>query len=264
MANIAHTRRGTGSPPVVFVHGFGCAQGDWHAQVEQLASRHETVTVDLGAHGRSPGTAEHARIETHGADVTALLQHLKLPRVILVGHSMGCRVVIEAALAAPEHVLGLVMVDGSRLATPGSDAQETIRRQLAEVGYAGFIRPLFAAMFSPAYDKAKAEFLIARAVAMPADIAAPLFADISRWDAERMDAAFASLSVPLMLIQTTYQDERRQRRSLEQGQSTPYLDYVKATVPSARIEVIPGTGHFPQLETPAVVSTLLDDFARGL
>lgn len=264
MANIAHTRGGKGSPPFVFVHGFGCARSDWDAQVGHLQPRHETVAVDLGAHGSSPSTAEHAFIETHGRDVAALINELKLATSILVGHSMGCRVVIEAALAAPEKVVGLILVDGSRLGTPGSNVHETTRQQIADVGYGAFIRPLFVAMFSPAYDKAKAEVIIARAVARPAEICGALFADISRWDAEKMDAALDRAHAPLMLIQTTYQDERRQRRSLTAGQSTPYLDFVKAKVPAARIEVIAGTGHFPQLETPAAVNALLDSFVRGL
>lgn len=264
MSNIEHTRRGSGRPAFVFVHGFGCAGSDWDAQVEHLQGGHETIAVDLGAHGRSRGTAEHARIETHGRDVAALVNELKLEQAILVGHSMGCRVVLEAAFAVPEKVAGLVLVDGSRLGTPGSNVHEATRKQIADVGYQAFISPLFFAMFSPAYDKAKAETLVARALARPAEIAGPLFADIGRWDAEKMDTALGRLRVPLMLIQTTYQDEKRQRRSLEKGQTSPYLELVKSKVPGARIEVIPGTGHFPQLETPAVVSTLLDDFARGL
>lgn len=264
MINIAHTRRSEGKPTFVFVHGFGCARSDWDAQVAHLEPRHETVAVDLGAHGSSPGTAEHARIETHGRDVAALINELKLTPVILVGHSMGCRVVVEAALAVPEEVVGLILVDGSRLGTPGSNVHETTKQQIASAGYAAFIRPLFVAMFSPSYDKAKAEVIIARAVARSAEIAAPLFADISRWDAEKMDAALDRVRVPLMLIQTTYQDEKRQRRSLAAGQTTPYLDYVRGKAPTARIEVIPGTGHFPQLETPAAVNALLDSFARRL
>lgn len=264
MANIEHTRRGKGAPAFVFVHGFGCARGDWDAQVAHLEGQHETVAVDLGAHGDSPGTAEHARIETHGRDVAALVEALGLTRAILVGHSMGCRVVMEAAQRVPDRVAGLVLVDGSRLGAPGSNVHETTRQQIANVGYAAFISPLFVAMFSPAYDRARMEAAVARAVRRRPEIAGPLFADIGRWDAEKLDATLEAVRVPLMVIQTTYQDEKRQRRSLEKGQSTPYLELVKAKVPSARIEVIPGTGHFPQLETPAVVSTLLDDFARGV
>lgn len=264
MAAIEHTRTGNGTPPIVFVHGFGCARSDWDAPVAHLAPRHETVAVDLGAHGRTPGTREHGRIETHGRDVASLLGALDLPPAILVGHSMGCRVVVEAALNAPASVAGLVLVDGSRLGSAGSKVHETTRDQIAAAGFQTFVRPLFAAMFSPAYDRAKADAVIARAAAMPADIAGALFADIGRWDAEKMDAAFGRLHAPLMLIQSTYQDEKRQRRSLQAGQTSPYLDFVRSAVPLARIEVVPGVGHFPQLERPEVVNGLLAAFATGL
>ena len=264
MTVLDHTREGRGKPTVVFVHGFGCARSDWDRQVAHLRGRVETVALDLGGHGTTPGTAAHERIETHGRDVAALLAELAIERAILVGHSMGCRVVVEAALNAPAAVAGVVLVDGSRLGAAGSKAHEATRDQIAAVGFQTFVKPLFAAMFSPAYDRAKADAIIARAAAMPPEIAGALFADIGRWDAEKMDAAFARLHVPLMLIQSTYQDEKRQRRSLEPGQSSPYLDFVRNAVPRARIETVPGVGHFPQLERPEAVNAFLDAFLARL
>lgn len=264
MPLIEHTRTAGGTPPFVFVHGFGCARSDWDAQVAHLNPRHETVAVDLGGHGTTPGTMEHARIETHGRDVASLLDQMKLAPTVLVGHSMGCRVVMEAALAAPSRVAGLILVDGSRLGGAGSKAHEATAAQIKSVGYEAFVRPLFVAMFSPGYDRAKSEPIVARALARPPEIAGALFADIGRWDAEKMDAALDRIHVPLMLIQSTYQDEKRQRRSLEAGQTSPYLDLVKTRVPRVQIEVVPGVGHFPQLEVPQAVNALLDRFAGAL
>ena len=264
MAGIEHTRKGSGTPPFVFVHGFGCARSDWDAQVEHLAPRHETVAVDLGAHGDTPGTHAHGHIETHGRDVAALLDQMKLAPAILVGHSMGCRVVMEAALAAPWAVAGLILVDGSRLGAAGSKVHEATAAQIKSVGYEAFVRPLFVAMFSPGYDRAKSEPIVARALARPPEIAGALFPDIGRWDAEKMDRALDHIHVPLMLIQSTYQDEKRQRRSLQAGQTSPYLDMVQKRVPRAQVEVVPDVGHFPQLEAPDAVNALLDRFAAGL
>jgi pimeloyl-ACP methyl ester carboxylesterase len=53
---IHHGVTGQGRPPIVFVHGFGCAHSDWDAQVANFAPRHLTVAVDLRRHGAGPGT----------------------------------------------------------------------------------------------------------------------------------------------------------------------------------------------------------------
>ena len=135
-----------------------------------------------------------------------------------------------SCVAAPSRVAGLILVDGSRLGPAGSKVHEATAAQIKEVGYEAFVRPLFVAMFSPGYDRAKSEPIVARALARRPEIAGALFADIGRWDAEKMDAALDRIAVPLMLIQSTYQDEKRQRRSLQAGQTSPYLDMVKARV----------------------------------
>ena len=49
----------------------------------------------------SPGSAADCSIERYGADVAEVMRALALPPAMLVGHSMGCRVVVEAALQAP-------------------------------------------------------------------------------------------------------------------------------------------------------------------
>jgi pimeloyl-ACP methyl ester carboxylesterase len=103
---------GTDRPAVVFVHGFGCAHSDWTVQVTHLSPRHQTVAVDLRGHGTSPGTVAECSIERYGADVAEVMQALALPPAVLVGHSMGCRVVVEAALQDPAHVAEIVLSTG--------------------------------------------------------------------------------------------------------------------------------------------------------
>ena len=162
MTMINHTATGGGAPPLVFVHGFACAQGDWDAQVAHLSGQHRTVAVDLRAHGASPGTARDCSIERFGADVAEVMRGLALPPAILVGHSMGCRVVIEAALQAPRHTAAVVLVDGSQFA-PAMEA--VLQQRLATAaGFAAATRALFEDMFTPASDRATAIAVIERAV----------------------------------------------------------------------------------------------------
>ena len=87
MTILDHTREGRGKPTIVFVHGFACARSDWSRQVAHLRGRFETLAVDLGGHGTTAGTEEHARIDTHGRDVAALLTELGIERAVLVAKS---------------------------------------------------------------------------------------------------------------------------------------------------------------------------------
>ncbi len=74
MALIHHVVQGDGSPPIVFVHGLGCAHDDWDAQVAHLSPRHQTVAVDLRGHGATTATADECTIERYGADIVALIE----------------------------------------------------------------------------------------------------------------------------------------------------------------------------------------------
>lgn len=264
MGLIQHTRKGAGAPPIVFVHGFGCARSDWDEQVAFLSPRHDTIAVDLGGHGSSPGGPEHSKIETHGADVAALMSALDLGPSVLVGHSMGCRVVLEAAQRQPSRVKGIILVDGSRMCETGSKAYETRSKAIAEMGYAKYITSAFAQMFGAEYDKAKAAAIIKRAVDRNPAIAGPLFVDIGRYDSENLERVLGATKVPVLAIQTTVTYPDGRRLSISKGERTAYLDLLQAQLKSLRVEVIPGIGHFPQLERVHETNALMADFLKSL
>jgi len=79
--------------------------------VPYFARRHKVVTIDLGGHGDSGLGREDWTMEAFGKDVAAVVEELQLHEVILIGHSMGGAVIIEAARQMPERVTGLVGVD---------------------------------------------------------------------------------------------------------------------------------------------------------
>jgi pimeloyl-ACP methyl ester carboxylesterase len=258
MPLIHHVVAGPAGRPVVFVHGFGCALSDWDSQVAHLAPRYRTVAVDLRGHGATPGTAAECSIERYGADVAELMRALALPPAVLVGHSMGCRVVAEAALQAPGHTAGVVLVDGSQFA-PAMEA--VLKAAFAQPdGFAAMTDTIFRQMFHAKADKAMAAGVVDRARRLSRDVGETMMLDMQRYDAWRLTASYGCLTMPVMAIQTTYSNEKRERKSLQAGQSTPYLEMLRNATPSARIEVIEETGHFPQLEEPARTNALLDRF----
>src|SRR5688572_28147871 len=103
-ARLFYEQQGDGNPPLLFVHGLACNHEDWQAQVDFFRTRQRVVTCDLRGHGASNGDPADCDIETYGADVSALLSELHLAPAVLVGHSMGCRVVLQAYLDDPARV----------------------------------------------------------------------------------------------------------------------------------------------------------------
>ena len=256
-----YEQEGNGNPPLVFVHGFACAHDDWQAQMDFFRPRQCVVACDLRGHGASTGDPAHCDIQAYGADVGALLHALDLPPAVLIGHSLGCRVVLQASVDAPERVAGLVLVDGSRLGTGDPQmAEQAMRQQIQAVGYPAFLRGFFAGLFLEGSDPAVQERIVGRALALPEAIGAALFQRVVRWDAQAMDAALAKVGVPLLVIQSTYVNPQRVRVSLEPGTSTPWLELVRRSVPTAQIDIVSGAGHFVMLEQPQAVNRRLEAF----
>ena len=81
--------RGTGRP-VVLIHGWPLSGRSWEAQVPALiAAGHRVVTYDRRGFGASSQPWEGYDYDTFAADLDALLSHLDLRDVTLVGFSMG-------------------------------------------------------------------------------------------------------------------------------------------------------------------------------
>ena len=258
-------RAGQGTPPLLFVHGFACNHADWRAQLDFFSRTHEVVACDLRGHGETPGRPHECSIAHYGGDVAALANHLELNRCILVGHSMGTRVVLEAnrllSSHDPERVGGIVLIDGSRSGSGDADAAEAAAHAaIDKVGYPAFAEHLFRQMFFKSSPEADA--IVARALRQSAEFGPLLWPSMARWDAAAMDAALAAVRAPLLAIQSTTRDAQMRRSPLEAGQSTPYLDLIRGSVPGARIAVVPDTGHFTQIEAADEVNRLIARFLQ--
>lgn len=253
--------QGRGAPPLVFVHGFLCSHEDWRLQLKELKQKHEVVACDLRGHGSTPGRPHECSIEHFGGDVIALANNLELPPFILIGHSMGCRVVLEANRIAPERVAGIVLIDGSRAGSgDADDAEAAARAQIEQNGYQAWAEDLFRQMFfksTPASER-----LVQRAVRQSAEIGAALWPRLARWDAATLEPALAAVRAPVLVIQSTTRDAQGQRTPMQPGQTSPYLQLLKEKVPGVKIEILVGLGHFAQLEAPERVNRLIAEFCR--
>jgi len=146
---VAHASAGSGSPALLFVHGFACAKEDWQGQFDHLSASHRCVALDLPGHGESTRVQACSMPQLAQA-VNAVRAEAAPGPVVLVGHSLGVRIIIDAYLAAPQGVAGIVLVDGRFY---DGDPQEIAPRIAALVdgpGFDEFARSSFTSMFTSA------------------------------------------------------------------------------------------------------------------
>ncbi|WP_435972476.1 alpha/beta fold hydrolase [Streptomyces sp. Qhu_M48] len=138
-----------GDGPVrVFVHGLGCTSASdfAHIAAHPALGGGRALLVDLLGHGLSDRPAEFDyRMESQAAAVAAVLDHLGLTGVDLVGHSMGGAVTIHLAAARPELVGRLVVAEPNLYAGGGAFSSPVAAQDEAVFVARGFARMLAAA-----------------------------------------------------------------------------------------------------------------------
>ncbi len=110
-----HTEVAGAGRPLVLLHGFTGNADTWSDLTARLGGQRRTIAVDIIGHGRSaaPGDPERYRMDRCVADLLALLDTLATPVFDLVGYSMGARVALQVAAAAPERIGVLILEGGS-------------------------------------------------------------------------------------------------------------------------------------------------------
>lgn len=101
---------GSGSPPLLILHGLFGSGDNWHTIARRLEKGRRVVAADLRNHGQSP----HSELFTFPAmasDAAELLDHLGISTADVLGHSLGGKVGMELALSRPGLVRRLVVVD---------------------------------------------------------------------------------------------------------------------------------------------------------
>jgi uncharacterized protein (TIGR02246 family) len=246
---IKYEASGQGSPAVVLVHCWTCNRRLWDHVVPTLARDHRVVTLDLAGHGESGRARKAWTIEAFGEDVRAVVEALRLDRVVLVGHSMGGPVVLEAARRLPGRVVGLVPVDilqNVEDKTPPDQVAAFLAPFRADYKAAaeGFIRKY---LFVPSSPPALIDRVVAAATGTPAAIAVACLEAADRYDAV---PAFEALAVPIRAINADLFPTDR----LANRRHAPQFDVV----------VMKGVGHYPMLEDPDRFDLLLARVVRDI
>src|ERR671921_2494378 len=103
---------GEGTDPVICLHGITAQHRAFNATARYLGPSRGLVGVDLRGRGDSDKPESGYGLETHASDVIRVLDHLGLENAVLLGHSMGAFVALKTALAYPDRVRALALLDG--------------------------------------------------------------------------------------------------------------------------------------------------------
>jgi len=234
--HIEYRVSGKGDPAIVLIHGWATDANYWNAQIAALQAKYTVVAVDLAGHGGSTQSRTNWSMEKYGEDVATVVQRIPNQQVILVGHSMGGTVALEAAHSLGNRVIGIIVVDAlksvglppiapaeieKRVAPFRTDFIGSVRKYVTEELFEKGADPLF--VQKVAYDMSLE----------PPEVAVPSLEALLSTD---FNTVLPDIKVPVLAINSDLgaTDEARIRKSL----------------PTFKAEVIPHTSHFLMMEVP--------------
>lgn len=251
---------------LLLIHGIAGSSATWRAVTPQLSKRYRVVAPDLPGHGKSAKPRGDYSLGAFAVWLRDLLDELGITRVTVVGHSLGGGVAMQFAYQHPGYCQRLILINSGGL---GPDVARTLR--ILSAPGAEFVLPLIAP--KPVLNLGNK----LRSWFASAGIQSPRGGEL--WN------AYASLS-----DRQTQQAFLRTLRAVVdyRGQAVSALNRldelppdlptmaiwgdqdriipvehgyaVYAARPGIRLEVLPGVGHFPQVECPTEVVDLIEDF----
>ena len=266
------------APRKLFIccHGWACAASDYASLLSALAGLNASpsesilyIAVDFPGHGNSaksicpqptvPGFASLANdLRREFSPPGELLD------TVLVGHSMGCRIALEAFAQEKLNVSGVVLIDGSwvgrslevHAAPVVNDREKEIRRISDRIG-----------MYGPLTPESFKDEMQRRLWEIDLEYEYELSRTYIHWDRERMEVVLDELAdinppVEVLAIQST-QGRGANRRPLKSGEEGPWLPFIREKVGSERLQIVvlEGCGHWPHIDKVDEVTLIISGFA---
>jgi len=243
--------------PVVFVHGFPFSQEMWKPQVEALKGSLYTVTYDMRGFGKSDVGDGQYTIEYFVDDLIALLDHLKIPRAVAVGLSMGGYVVLRAAERRPDRFRALVLSDTR---SEADNNEGKIRRAIQALavkkeGMKKFADSFLGSVFYPGtMEKLPDTVQLIRRImesTSPVAAAGTLIALAARTDTT---PALFNMNIPVLILVGQH--------DILTPPSASYA--MKEKLPDAGLHIIPEAAHLSNLENPGEFNGHLLNFLKKI
>ena len=244
--SIAYEVRGEGEPTLVFIHGWCCDRSYWKEQLTPFAQKFKVVAIDLAGHGESGLDRKEWTMRAFGEDVVAVLNKLNLEQVVLIGHSMGGFVILEAARRIPERVIGLVGVDTlqnfeRKLTQEQIDDMFTPLRANFVEGANNFVRT----MFTPEANSALVEKIATDMSSAPPTVGLGALEGYVHFQNNEIIQVLQEVLAPITCINS---DKYPTNVETNQHHS-----------PAFKAKIMSGVGHFNMMENPETFNRLLEE-----
>ena len=235
---IAYQIHGNGNPVLVFVLGWCCNRTYWEAQVTRFSQHYTVVTIDLAGHGESGLDRENWTMTAFGRDVVAVVEKLDLNDVVLVGHSMGGPVIVEAARIIPSRILGLVGVDSfSSVGQNYSPAQiEAIMATTPDNFAEATAYKVRNFMFTPNSDARLIDKIVADLSSAPHEVGIGAQQAIFKWYTSECVESLPAIQAPILCISSTMHPLN--------------IETMQHYNPAFKVVYMDNVGHFIMMEDP--------------
>jgi pimeloyl-ACP methyl ester carboxylesterase len=243
--------------PVLYLHGFSSFLNVWEETAARLAAVHRSILVDLPGHGLSDRRDSDYTPAGVAGKVAGLLDRLGERKVSIVAHSWGASVALAFALAHPDRVDRLVVVDGWVY----SEQSNTFMDWCAAPGVGDALMDVFYDQqmeyrYAMAFHDPKAwmdEDIMAplrKVMALPGSRAAALAILRGLKSLPAQEARYGEVKSPTLCIWC-------------RDDQVAYLHYgerLARELPDARLVVLPDCNHMPVVEQPHRFAMLLKEF----
>lgn len=251
-STLAHEDRGDG-PAIVFLHGHPFSRAMWAPQIEALSDEFRVIAPDLPGYGESPPRERVMPMRRFADAVVELLDGLEVPRATFAGLSMGGLVAMELGIGYPERVDGLVLA-ATTAAPPSEEDADRRRGAAADIDAHGMLAhtaEMLPRLFGPTASgdpEITAPIVETMLRTNPSGAAAALRGRAERPDYERL---LRALRPPALVV-------AGDRDAYSTKEVTAQL---VAALPAPEVLILPGVGHFPNLEAPHEFNRALRAFA---
>nr|WKN36223.1 alpha/beta hydrolase [Tunicatimonas sp. TK19036] len=252
---IAYQTEGQSDTTLLFIHGWTINQSYWQPQVEHFKKKYQVVTLDLAGHGKSGDERDDWTMEAFGNDVVAVIKKLDLQNIVIIGHSMGGSVMLEAVNQVPERIIAMVGVDnfkevGTTL-TPKQQKEIEMFLGMMQTNYAevvdGYARNM---LFTPESDSVMVDSVV-QYMRSADPVMARNSLKHSIEASEREVQLLQDAPTKLYLIQSDAlpTQEKSLKKILKHGYE---------------ILSVGKTSHYPMIEVPELFNTQLEEVLHSL